>query len=77
MFICLIDFFVLVIIEIYQKIFPKIERCNLCCTGKILQNFDMQKWEKRKKKKEKKKKQKFPKFTRFWRKKNPNHQIVQ
>jgi hypothetical protein len=51
MFICLIDVFVLVIIEICQKIFSKIEivdRCNLYCTGKLLQNFEMQKWEKQK-----------------------------
>ncbi len=43
--------FVLVIIEICQKIFSKIEivdRCNLYCTGKLLQNFEMQKWEKQK-----------------------------
>jgi hypothetical protein len=39
MFICLIDFFVLVIIEICQKILSKIDivdRCNFYCTGKLM-----------------------------------------
>jgi len=26
-----------------------VDRCNLYCTGKLLQNFDMQKWGKKKK----------------------------
>jgi len=51
MFICLINFFGLVIFERCQKNIFKIEivdRCNFYCTGKLLPIFDMQKWKKKK-----------------------------
>jgi hypothetical protein len=61
MFICLIDFFVLVIIEICQKIFSKIDivnRCNFYCMKIAIRKSS-------------------PNSPDFEGKKNPNHQIVQ